>query len=242
VEATQAAETRFLGKKAGPLSHIVAYAAKKNFALSVDLRNLAYKHVPFTIDPYVFLITDSRVPRGGVESELTARHNDCKRALQVISQRDPGLTLRDYRSADIIDSMGSLPEIVRRRSLHVVEEIERVADAESALNYGDFPAFGRIINHSHESLRDLYEVSCPEIDWLVKRALEIDGVLCSRMTGKGFGGCTITLVRQDVVGEYMKRLDEYERIFGFRPMVYETKASEGARILRRESASEYSSL
>jgi len=83
--------------------------------------------------------------------------------------------------------MGSLPEQIRRRSLHVVQELSRVRDAEESLQKNDLSAFAKIILHSHESLRDLYEVSCPEIDWLVKRAQEINGVICSRMTGQVWG-------------------------------------------------------
>jgi galactokinase len=87
------------------------------------------------------------------------------------------------------------------------------------------------MNRSHEGLRDLYEVSCPEVDWLVKRALEIDGTLCSRMTGKGFGGCTITFIKRGAIEEYKKRLEEYERIFGFRPAIRETELGDKAGFL-----------
>ena len=115
--------------------------------------------------------------------------------------------------------------------MHILREIRRVNDTEDALKRSDFPFFSKIVYHSHESLRDLYEVSCPEIDWLVKRAQEQDGVLTSRMTGHGFGGCTYTFIRDDFVEEYKKRLDDYERIFGFQPVIYEMKLAGGARLI-----------
>ncbi|HRZ65894.1 MAG TPA: galactokinase, partial [Spirochaetia bacterium] len=96
---------------------------------------------------------------------------------------------------------------------------------------GDAAAFGRTVNKSHSSLRNLYEVSCPEIDWLAKRATEIDGVLCSRLTGKGFGGCTLSVMSEAALAEYRKRLEDYERIFGFRPVVYETRIAGGLRVV-----------
>jgi galactokinase len=115
--------------------------------------------------------------------------------------------------------------------MHIVQELSRVNDAGEALKKGDLPALTRLFFHSHESLRDLYEVSCPEIDWLVKRAQEIDGVLGSRMTGQGFGGCTYTLISENAVEEYRRRLDDYERIFGFHPLTYEVRIAGGARVV-----------
>lgn len=118
--------------------------------------------------------------------------------------------------------------------MHVVKETRRVLDAEEAFRKGDLAAFGKTVYHSHESLRDLYEVSCPEIDWLVKRAQEIDGVLCSRMTGQGFGGCTYTVIAEASVEEYKRRLEDYERIFGFRPIIHEVSGAGAARVLARK--------
>ena len=108
-----------------------------------------------------------------------------------------------------------MPESSRRLCTHVVMENERVIEVKDALKAGDLVLTGKLMSRSHESLRDNFEVSCPEIDWLVKRAWELDGILGSRMTGSGFGGCTVTLIRDGVLEEYQARLDEYEHIFGF---------------------------
>jgi galactokinase len=196
----------------------------------IDLRTDRRRAVPFLGGDYLIVLTDSKVPRVNVDMELKQRAEDCMRCLAALA-RGSQKTLRDFGPEDVDELMGILPESVRRRCLHVVEEIARVAEAEEALIKGDAAAFGRAVNKSHISLRNLYEVSCPEIDWLAKRAVEIDGVLCSRLTGKGFGGCTVTVMAESSLPEYKKRLEDYERIFGFRPAVHETRLAGGLRIV-----------
>jgi galactokinase len=127
--------------------------------------------------------------------------------------------------------MGEIPEATRKRCLHVVEENQRVLEAEEALRHHDLVAFGKLMNRSHESLRDLYEVSCPELDWLVKRAQETEGAYGSRLTGAGFGGCTVTLIEEEAIPRYREHITAYERIFGFRPEIYLCRPCGGARVL-----------
>jgi galactokinase len=226
-----AAQEEFFGKDAGPVDYLTALSARKDQFLVVDEAGLTVKKIKSPLSKYRILIMDSRVPRMGVEGELKQRRQDLKKGLELLSRKKEGAALRDFAAMDLVESMGDLPEQIRRRSLHVVEEIRRVYDAEAALRDADFAALSRLIFHSHESLRDLYEVSCPEIDWLVKRAQEIDGVLGSRMTGQGFGGCTYTIIREDAIEEYRLRLEDYERIFGFHPVIYEVRFATGARLV-----------
>ncbi|MDR2608526.1 MAG: galactokinase [Treponema sp.] len=221
----------FFGREVGPVDYMVSFSARKDQFLIVDEASRELRKFKSPLSKYKILIMDSRVPRMGVEEELAQRVEDIKKGLEIISKKKEGASFRSYASADLVESMGNLPEEIRRRSMHIVQEIRRVLDAEEALKSGDLAALSRIIFHSHESLRDLYEVSCPEIDWLVKRAQEIDGVLGSRMTGQGFGGCTYTIIKESAVGEYKKRLEDYERIFGFHPVIYEIKFSTGCRLL-----------
>ena len=135
---------------------------------------------------------------------------------------------------DLMESMGNLPEEIRRRSMHVVQEIYRIMEAKEYLLCSDLQGFARLIYHSHESVRDLYEVSCPEIDWIVKRAQETPGVLGSRMTGQGFGGCTYSIVKTEAMHEYRNKIDDYERIFGFHPAIYEVKLGTGSKIISEQ--------
>jgi len=225
-----AAKVLFFDKEVSPIDYHIMFAAKKDQFLVVDEAALEVKRVKSPLTKYRLLLMDSRVPRLGIDDELRQRQEDIKKGLDLLSNNKQGAVFRDFAAMDLVESMGNLPEEIRRRSLHVVQEIRRVIDAEDSLKRSDLPFFSKIINYSHESLRDLYEVSCPEVDWLVKRAQELDGILTSRMTGQGFGGCTYTFIREDVIDEYKKRLEDYERIFGFRPIIYEMKLASGCKL------------
>ncbi|MDR1985734.1 MAG: galactokinase [Treponema sp.] len=221
----------FFEEHTNPIDYVIALTAQQDEFLIVDETTLEVSRIKSSLSAYKLLIMDSRVPRMGVEDELKERQHDIKKGLELLAQKKEGASLRDFVTADLIESMGDLPEEIRRRSMHIVQELRRVYDAEEALNKMDFPALSKVILHSHESLRDLYEVSCPEIDWLVKRAQEIDGVLGSRMTGQGFGGCTYTIIKEEAIEEYRRRLEDYERIFGFHPVLYEIKPAAGTRLV-----------
>jgi galactokinase len=230
-----ASKALFFGKNISPVDYLVAFSAKKDQFLVIDEATMEVKKIKSPLTKYRLLIMDSRVPRMGVEDELKQRRVDIKKGLELLSHKKQGASFRDFAATDLVEFMGNLPEEIRRRSMHIVREIRRVGDAADSLRRADFPAFSRIIYHSHESLRDLYEVSCPEIDWLVKRAQEIDGVLGSRMTGDGFGGCTYTFLKEDAIAEYKKRLEDYERIFGFHPIIYEVRPATGSRLVAHSS-------
>jgi galactokinase len=225
------AQETFFERTVDPVDYVVAFFAQEGHFLIVDELNLSTKIVKSPLDKYKILIMDSKVPRFGEESELKERRHTIKKALDLLSKQKEDATFRDFMDSDMLEYVGGLPEELRRRSTHVVQELRRVDEAEIALNEADFPSLSKIIFHSHESLRDLYEVSCPEIDWLVKRAQEAEGILGSRMTGQGFGGCTYAIIEESACEEYLKRLEDYERIFGFRPIVYEVKLAQGARLL-----------
>jgi galactokinase len=226
-----AAQAVFFGKSAGPVDYLIAFNARKDAFLLVDEASLEVKRIKSPLSKYKIVLMDSRVPRLGVEDELQQRRQDIKRGLELLAQKKPGTSFRDYAEPDLVESMGELPEEIRRRSMHIVQEIQRVHDAEDALKRQDLPLLSKTLLHSHESLRDLYEVSCPEIDWLVKRSQEIEGVVGSRMTGQGFGGCTYTVLSEGAMDEYARRLEDYERIFGFHPLTYEVRPAPGVRLV-----------
>ncbi|GHU09775.1 galactokinase [Spirochaetia bacterium] len=225
-----AAQTVFFGKSAGTVDYLIAFAAQEDHFLIVDEVSQNVEPIKSPFSDYRIIIMDSHVPRFGVEEELKERRQDIKKGLDLLAQKRQGISFRSFAGTDLVDFMGNLPEEIRRRCLHVVQELRRVYDAGEALEKQDLATLTKIITHSHESLRDLYEVSCPEIDWLVKRAVETEGVLGSRMTGQGFGGCTYTVITAAAIEEYRRRLEDYERIFGFHPIIYEVKPAAGARI------------
>jgi galactokinase len=225
------AQEVFYGKDSASVDYLILFSARKDHFVLADEVSGAAQLIKSPFSRYKVLIMDSRVPRLGVEDELKQRRQKIKKGLEMLSGNREGASFREFAALDLVESMGNLPEEIRRRSMHIVQELRRVADAADALSRADMASLIRIIFHSHESLRDLYEVSCPEIDWLVKRAQETEGVFGSRMTGQGFGGCTYTFIKDKALEDYAKRLEEYERIFGFRPISYEVKIGTGARVL-----------
>jgi len=210
---------------------LVCMCARKDHFLVIDSAENDIKLIKSPFSRFRFLLVDSRVPRIGTESEINSRRFDILKGLELLSHKHDGVSYKDFASSDLLDVLGDFPEQIRRRCIHVVEEIRRVSDAADALERCDLASLAKIIYHSHESLRDLFEISCPEIDWLVKRAQEIEGAAGSRMTGIGMGGSTYTIIRRELVDEYKSRLDDYERIFGFRPVIYEVGIASKARVL-----------
>jgi galactokinase len=220
------------GKPGDLVDYITGLSARSDQFLVIDEQDLSVTKIKSPFSRCKIIIMDSRVPRLGIDRELDTRREDIKTGLAMLSQGREGASFREYAAMDLIESLGNLPEEIRRRSLHVVQEIRRVFGARDYLMRGDLPDFSRLVFNSHESLRDLYEVSCPEIDWMVKRAQETIGVYGARMTGQGFGGCTYTIIKNEMVSEFKSRLDDYERIFGFRPAIYEVKLAAGSKVVK----------
>ena len=225
------AHEKIFGSSAFLADYLVCFMARKDQFLLFDSSQNEVKLIKSPFANFRFILVDSRVPRMGSEKEIASRHDDVLKGLELLSQKYDGTGYKDFASNDLLEVLGSFPEQIRRRSMHIVDEIHRINDASCALERSDLASFAKIIYHSHESLRDLYEISCPEIDWLVKRAQEIEGAAGSRMTGVGFGGCTYTIIRRELVDEYKRRLEDYERIFGFRPVIYEIKLATRTRII-----------
>jgi len=232
VKRLSAAHLVFFEENPNPADYLIGLSARNNQLLIVDESNLVVTRIKSPFSRCKFILMDSRVPRFGVDTELAVRREKLKAGLEMLAQGREA-SFREFAIMDIMDSMGHFPEEIRRRSLHVVQEIRRVLDAADYLTRADLPGFSRLVFHSHESLRDLYEVSCPEIDWMVKRAQETIGVIGARMTGQGFGGCTYTIIKNEAVKGYRERLDDYERIFGFHPAIYEVKLATGSRVIKK---------
>jgi galactokinase len=226
-----AAHTAFYETENKMIEYLCIMNARKNHFLVINEEKLEVTRIKNPFNKYKIMLFDSRVPMFDVESELKLRRRDIEKGFEILSRKRQGFSFKDYTASDLDELMGALNEEVRRRSLFVVQEILRIREAEKALAGNDGEAFARIIFHSHEGLRDLYEVSCPETDWLVKRAQETHGILGSRLTGKGFGGCTYAVIGEDALDRYQKKFEDYERIFGFHPVTYEIQPAPAARVL-----------
>ncbi|XP_029172793.1 galactokinase-like [Nylanderia fulva] len=202
--ACQKAEHNFAGVPCGIMDQFISTMGKEGCALLLDCRDLTTKQIPMVhIDNYVFLITNSNAPHKLSSSAYCERRDCCYEAAKMLGKK----SLRDANMNDILAlSRNNASDCVVRRARHVVTEIQRTQDAAVALEKGDFQLFGRLMNESHDSLRDDYEVSSKELDSLVSAAREVDGVLGSRLTGAGFGGCTVTLLRKNAINKAIQHM------------------------------------
>jgi galactokinase len=198
-------------------------------ALLLDCRSLEWRPVPLPAD-LALVIAHSGVPRSLGGSAYNDRRADCERAVAAAAAIDPSVTaLRDVDLAMLEAIAHAIEPRVLDRAHHVITENIRVTEAIAALESGDGPALGELFAASHASLRERYEVSSPELDALVAIAVATPGVIASRMTGAGFGGCTVSLVRPDAVTALRDRIAaEYPVRTGRTPRTWEVRASQGA--------------
>jgi len=235
VKLSQRAENQFVGVNCGIMDQFASMMGQSGHALFLDCRSLAHELVPTGFEKmgYSVVVINSGVKRGLVDSEYNKRRSQCGQAVELLKRDLPGITaLRDV-TVEHLPLINKLPEDLAKRARHVVTENQRVLDGIAALKRGDLHEFGRLLNASHDSLRLDYEVSCPELDLLVEICRSVPGTLGSRMTGAGFGGCTVTLAAQEQVEEIKRRvLQEYPAQTGITPQIFVFTASDGARILK----------
>jgi galactokinase len=226
----QRAENEFAGARCGIMDQMIACCGRANYALLLDCRTLGFKLLPLFSDAQ-FVVCNSMVKHDHAAGEYNARRADCETATRILAEQMSGVrALRDVSHADLERYAKLLPEVVYRRSRHVISENARVLAAREALESGDPESFGQLMRESHRSLKEDYEVSSTELDLLVEIAGGIAGVYGSRMTGGGFGGCTISLVRSEVVEEFQSAVARgYQRATGRKPDIYIVRASDGVR-------------
>ena len=217
----QRVEHRYAGVMCGIMDQFASGLGRANHALMLDCRSLSYVDIPVTLGDHRIVIISSEVKRELAASAYNERRAQCEEGVALFKQYDPSVrALRDVTLDQVNKHASELSDIVRRRCSHVVSENMRVLNASAALGTGDLEEFGALMNASHQSLRDDFEVSCDELDCLVDIAQATDGVLGSRMTGAGFGGCTVTLIHRDAVECLKARLAEYEARFALKPGVF----------------------
>jgi galactokinase len=229
--AGQAAEHEYVGTRVGIMDQLTSALGRAGHALLIDCRSLETTPIPLRFDSYEIVVCDSHVSHNLASSEYNLRREQCERGVELLGEWLPGIrNLRDVGVEDFAGLEERLPDPVRRRCRHVVTENARTLDAAGALARGDAAAAGRLMVRSHESLRDDYEVSCRELDILVGAALGVAGVAGARMTGGGFGGCTVNLVARDAVEPFLSAVaSTYAREAGREPTCYVVRAGDGAR-------------
>lgn len=225
----QRAENAYVGVSCGLMDQFASACGVKSHALYFDTRSLAWRSLPLP-EGTVIIIADSGVRRALTNSSYNERRASCEQAVTLLQQFIPTIhSLRDISSTEFAAYAPYLPEQIRKRAEHVVKEIARVEFAVSALERNDVRAFGALMYAGHASLRDLYEVSTPELDTLVDLARGLPGCYGARLTGAGFGGCTINLVQLEHAEEFIQGLkDGYQLATQRQPQVYLCQASQGA--------------
>ena len=226
------AENEFVGARVGIMDQFVSFFGKTDKALMLDCRSLEFEHLPVPASAQL-VICNTMVKHDLAAGAYNERRQQCEEGVELLRSALPNVTaLRDVTSQQLEVHRKELPEVIYRRCRHVVTENERVLDAASALKQGDAAKFGQLMNQSHQSLRDDYEVSCAELDLMVGLARKVEGVFGARMTGGGFGGCTVNLVRRERVDEFQNTVAAgYQEATGLTPEIYICKAVKGAEEL-----------
>lgn len=225
----QRAENEFVGTRCGIMDQFISALGQAGHALLIDCRSLKYRTIPVPAGARL-VISDTGVRRGLVSSEYNTRRGQCEEGVELLQPVLPEvIALRDVTPEQLEEHKSLLPDTVYRRCRHVVTEDARVMQAVSAMERGNLAQLGELLNASHESLRYNYEVSCKELDIMVELARQQPGVYGSRMTGAGFGGCTISLVANEHAAAFAAAVaPAYKAATGLDPQIYICTASAGA--------------
>ena len=225
VKMAQHAENDFVGMNCGIMDQFASVFGKEGHAIALDCNTLEYEYVPLALNDLRFVICNSKKKRGLVDSAYNQRRQECEEALHILQQLTPIQHLCQLNTAQFEELSSQVSDqfsdTVLRRARHTISENERVKEAVQALRNHDMPLFGQLMNASHASLRDDYEVSCPELDFLVEHAQQFEGVLGSRMTGAGFGGCTVTLIAEKQIEKFIEEFSKaYKKEFELETEAY----------------------
>jgi galactokinase len=225
----QRGENAYVSVNCGIMDQFASAAGVDGHCLLIDCRTMEFRATPIP-EGLSILVCDTGSPRRLSTSEYNTRRSECELGARLIAEREQGVkALRDVDGAMLSRNRSRLPEVVARRCEHVVQEDARVMAAVASLAAGDLDEVGRLFAASHASLRDLYEVSSPALDAMVEIACDVPGVVASRMTGAGFGGCTVNLVHNGAEEELRRRvLAEYPARTGLEPRVFVASAVAGA--------------
>ncbi len=229
---SQKAENNYVGVNCGIMDQFASAMGKANHAIFLNCRDLSYQHVPLNIKGYRIVIANTNKKRGLADSKYNERRSQCDEAYSILKKFIPNATcLGEILMQQFNQYKHEIKDgVIRNRAEHVIAEDDRVLKSVEALSNDDIALFGRLMIESHNSLRDLYEVTGAELDTLVEEALKIEGVAGSRMTGAGFGGCTVSIVREDAVDRFMEQVGKaYTQATGLIPKFYVSEVGDGGR-------------
>ena len=227
---SQAAEHNYVGVNCGIMDQFASAMGKKDMLILLNCKNLSYDLIPIKMDGCKIVVSNTNKKRSLADSKYNERRSECEAGLEILKTAMPDKTCLGDISVEEFENHKMIieNETVRRRCEHVVYEDDRVLKSVEALKNNDIEAFGKYMIGSHNSLRDLYEVTGIELDTLVEEALKTDGVIGSRMTGAGFGGCTVSIIKDDAVDKYIESCGKaYEEKIGYAPSFYISEIGNG---------------
>ena len=229
---SQRAEHNYVGVKCGIMDQFASAMGKKNHAIFLDCRDLSYELVPIELEGHSLVLSNTNKKRSLGEGKYNERRAQCEEGLDILKKVIPEAAyLRDVSCSDFEKYKHLLTDdVIKKRVEHVVYENQRVLDSVEALKEGDLVLFGELMNQSHDSLKNLYEVTGIELDTLVEEARKLKGVLGSRMTGAGFGGCTVSLVENSMIDEFINTVGSaYKDKIGHDASFYISEIGDGGR-------------
>ncbi|RIW14098.1 galactokinase [Algoriphagus lacus] len=229
----QKSEHLFAGVKCGIMDPYASAFGAAGKALLLDCRSNTHEEIPVNLGEYSLMLVNTKVKHSLADSAYNKRREACEESVRILEPNFPGIkTLRDIGVSDLEKVEKLLPEGLFPKAKHVITECVRVHEAAKALQSGDLKTFGKLLNASHQSLSQDFEVSCPELDFLAEIAQVLDFVLGSRMMGGGFGGCTINLVKTSELENFHQTISAgYERTFAISPDFIPVKIGSGAHLL-----------
>lgn len=226
---SQRAEHNFVGTQCGIMDQYASVMGQPNQAILLDCRSVSHEMIPLHLEPYTLLLLNTKVSHNLASSEYNMRRSECEQGVEILKKSGLKInSLRDISEVDLIENKHTLPSVIFKRCLYVVRENQRVLRTASALKQNRLVEFGKLMYQSHEGLKNEYEVSCRELDFLVDYAQNSPHVLGSRMMGGGFGGCTINLVHKDYVNPYIEKIKKaYKHEFGIELDPIQVNPSQG---------------
>lgn len=227
----QQAENNFVGMKCGIMDMFASLMGKKGHVFRLDCRDLKYEYFPVNFAEHSLLLCDSGVKHALVDSAYNTRRQECEAGVAILQKIWPEVqSLRDVTPEMLKKAQKKLPPVVYQRCMYVVEEIERVLKASDALQNGQVSELGHLLYQTHEGLRNAYQVSCDEIDFLVEEASKVPAIVGSRMMGGGFGGCTINVIRNDAIAAFQDEISaKYLATYNHNLQCYPVELTDGVR-------------
>lgn len=235
---SQKTENEFCGVNCGIMDQFASAMGKKEHAILLDCSTLKYEYLPLKLGDYKIVLGNTRKKRSLGESKYNERVAECAAGLEILKKYLPEKNNLCSISVEEFERYKGkiLDETIRKRVTHVIYENDRVLKAVEALRKNDLPGLGRLLVEANTSIRDLYQVTGRELDVMTAEAMKVDGVLGARMTGAGFGGCTVNIVQEDMIGRFMEQVGKnYREQTGIDPQFYVSDIGDGAREIKPEA-------